>query len=184
LELKVNYEGEHEAIKKDARYLARRYAPKGSTYKDKVKDLEQQYYMYYFDPKVIAKAINSDGTINRAWAHMIVKYKLIDFIRSRAFNYSYKNSIEFVDFEKIKHTLQLVPAYDDDPSDIAMERAEAKRFISLLTDKQRKVILSKFWLNLSDREIGEREGLPRTTIWKRRTKGMARMRTRREYHTL
>lgn len=97
--MKIDYTNEYEAIKPYAEMIGHKYATRAGRY-NSWRDLTQQYYALYFDPKIIALAI-IENKINRKYAHFIVKQRLKDYILSRKWNHSYCNTVEHVSIEAL-----------------------------------------------------------------------------------
>ncbi len=55
--------------------------------------------------------------------------------------------------------------------------------LSSLSDEQREFVLLSYFLDMSDREIGEKLNMVRCTVQRRRTSSITKMRERMEVHT-
>jgi RNA polymerase sigma factor (sigma-70 family) len=55
--------------------------------------------------------------------------------------------------------------------------------LSSLSDEQREIVLLSYFLDMSDREIGEKLNMVRCTVQRRRTSSITKMRERMEVHT-
>jgi RNA polymerase sigma factor (sigma-70 family) len=172
----VNYEGEYEKIKPYAEMIGRIYAMKTGNF-NSWHDLTQQYYTFYFDPKIISPAIK-ENKINRKYAHFIVKQRLKDYIFSRKWTYSTKDVIEHINLKDLSD-LDLESALTDSDfdSDFVITNATLDALLSHLNDRQKQVLFLTKICGFNQCQVGEQMNLERSTVSRLVTTGMEVMRS-------
>lgn len=139
-QIQPNYDKYSQTIKKYAEIIGRTFVKRSGGY-DEYNDLTQQYYTLYYDPSIIKKAIDNKGNIETKLAHFLVKRRLLSFMQSRVWNYSYRDIVEHAslttlpEVDKEKKFASHIYVDKDAITNVTLEK-----LLSKLNDRQREAV--------------------------------------------
>jgi RNA polymerase sigma factor (sigma-70 family) len=108
--------------------------------------------------EIITAILDSNSNDSPALALYKAKCCAIDVLRSRKYCHSFDGQVPHVSIEELDKFEEQVP-YVESFENETVERIDVEFFMSLLSDKEKELVRLKFWMGLTQEQIGEIYGV-------------------------